>query len=62
MWDMGTFVDENGTAYLLLHEGDIYRLSDDYLTAVEKVRKILHPAVNRIDCWFSCCGRLDSYD
>ena len=43
MWDMGTFVDENGTAYLLLHEGDIYRLSDDDLTAVEKVAENIAP-------------------
>jgi hypothetical protein len=42
-WDMGTFVDEDGTAYLLLHEGDIYRLSDDYLTAVEKVAENIAP-------------------
>jgi hypothetical protein len=42
-WDMGTFVDEDGTAYLLLHEGDIYRLSDDYLTAVEKVVENIAP-------------------
>ncbi|MBB3125364.1 hypothetical protein FHS19_000018 [Paenibacillus rhizosphaerae] len=43
MWDMGTFVDEDGAAYLLLHEGDIYRLSDDYLTAVEKVAENIAP-------------------
>lgn len=43
MWDMGTFVDEDGTAYLLLHEGDIYRLSDDYLTAEEKVAENIAP-------------------
>ena len=43
MWDMGTFVDEDGTAYLLLHEGNIYRLSDDYLTAVEKVAENIAP-------------------
>lgn len=42
-WDMGTFVEEDGTAYLLLHEGDIYRLSDDYLTAVEKVVEDIAP-------------------
>ena len=42
-WDMGTFVDEDGTAYLLIHEGDIYRLSDDYLTAVEKVADNIAP-------------------
>lgn len=43
MWDMGTFVDEDGTGYLLLHEGIIYRLSDDYLTAVEKVAENIAP-------------------
>jgi len=43
MWDMGTFVDRDGTAYLLIHEGDIYRLSDDYLTAVEKVADNIAP-------------------
>lgn len=43
MWDMGTFVDDDGTAYLLLHEGDIYRLSDDYMTAVEKVTTNIAP-------------------
>lgn len=32
-WDMGTFQDTDGTGYLLLHEGDIYRLRDDYLEA-----------------------------
>ncbi|KAA8816897.1 family 43 glycosylhydrolase [Bifidobacterium vespertilionis] len=36
-WDMGTFQDDDGTGYLLLHEGDIYRLSADYLTAEELV-------------------------
>lgn len=30
MWDMGTFQDTDGTGYLLIHEGDIYRLSEDY--------------------------------
>src|SRR5690606_21077458 len=29
-WDMGTFQDDDGTGYLLVHHGDIYRLSDDY--------------------------------
>ncbi len=42
-WDMGTFVDEDGAAYLLLHEGDMYRLSDDYLTAVEKIADNIAP-------------------
>jgi hypothetical protein len=36
-WDMGTFQDTDGTGYLLLHEGDIYRLSEDYSRAEELV-------------------------
>ncbi|WP_338900356.1 family 43 glycosylhydrolase [Streptomyces sp. TG1A-60] len=36
-WDVGTFQDDDGTGYLLLHEGDVYRLSQDYLTAQELV-------------------------
>lgn len=43
MWDMGTFVDDDGTAYLLLHEGDIYKLNDDYTEAVELVSKNIAP-------------------
>lgn len=42
-WDMGTFVDDDGTAYLLTHEGDIYRLSEDYTQAVELVAKDFAP-------------------
>ena len=29
-WDMGTFQDTDGTGYLLIHHGPIYRLSEDY--------------------------------
>jgi len=29
-WDIGSFVDDDGTGYLLVHHGHIYRLSDDY--------------------------------
>lgn len=36
-WDLGVFQDDDGTGYLLVHEGDIYRLSDDYLSAAEQV-------------------------
>lgn len=36
-WDMGTFQDHDGTGYLLMHHGDIYRLSADYRTAEAKV-------------------------
>ena len=34
---MGTFQDHDGTGYLLMHHGDIYRLSKDYRRAVKKV-------------------------
>lgn len=32
MWDMGTFQDDDGTGYLLIHEGNIYKLAEDYKT------------------------------
>lgn len=32
-WDMGTFQDPDGTGYLLIHHGIIYRLSKDYRSA-----------------------------
>lgn len=32
-WDMGTFQDTDGTGYLLIHHGIIYRLSADYCSA-----------------------------
>ena len=36
-WDIGTFKDSDGTGYLLIHHGGIYRLSDDYCSAEAKV-------------------------
>ena len=36
-WDMGTFQDHDGTGYLLMHHGDIYRLSKNYRKAIKKV-------------------------
>ncbi|MCC8087829.1 MAG: family 43 glycosylhydrolase [Rikenellaceae bacterium] len=29
-WDMGTYQDSDGSGYLILHHGDIYKLADDY--------------------------------
>ena len=29
-WDMGTFQDKDGSGYVLIHGGEIYKLSDDY--------------------------------
>ncbi|MES2774989.1 MAG: family 43 glycosylhydrolase [Bacteroidota bacterium] len=40
-WDMGTFQDKDGSGYVLLHGGDIYRLNDDYKSIVEQVNKAL---------------------
>lgn len=42
-WDMGTFIDEDGTAYLLTHEGNIYRLDESYTRAVELVAEGIAP-------------------
>lgn len=36
-WDMGTFQDDDGTGYLLVHGGNIFRLSDDYKSISEQV-------------------------
>jgi hypothetical protein len=36
-WDMGSFQDDDGKGYLLIHEGDIYRLSDEYTRIEEQV-------------------------
>lgn len=38
-WDMGTFQDSDGSGYVLLHGGDIYKLGDDYKSITEQVHK-----------------------
>lgn len=38
-WDMGTFQDADGSGYVLLHGGDIYKLSNDYKSITEHVNK-----------------------
>lgn len=43
-WDMGVFDDDDGKAYLLTHEGDIYLLSDDRLDVVSRVAAGVAPA------------------
>ncbi|MBD8546760.1 family 43 glycosylhydrolase [Sphingomonas sp. CFBP 8760] len=40
-WDMGAFQDEDGTGYVLLHGGDIYRLADDYRSVREHINKAM---------------------
>lgn len=39
-WDMGTFQDDDGAGYLLIHHGPIYRLSKDYRHIEAKVADI----------------------
>ena len=38
-WDMGAFQDRDGAGYVLLHGGDIYKLSNDYKSISEQVSK-----------------------
>jgi hypothetical protein len=38
-WDMGAFQDKDGAGYVLLHGGDIYKLSSDYKSITEQVNK-----------------------
>lgn len=38
-WDMGTFQDKDGSGYVLIHGGEIYKLSDDYRSVAEQVNK-----------------------
>lgn len=42
-WDMGTFQDNDGTGYVLIHGGEIYKLSGDYHSAVELIAKDFAP-------------------
>lgn len=51
---MGTFQDTDGTGYVLLHGGDIYKLSTDYKSIGEQVNKAFEkgfesPAIFRKD-------------
>lgn len=39
-WDMGIFQDVDGSGYVLIHHGTIYRLSEDYRSVVEKLPHI----------------------
>lgn len=36
-WDMGTFQDNDGKGYLLIHHGIIYRLSENYRSVEDKL-------------------------
>lgn len=39
-WDMGVFQDTDGSGYVLIHHGPIYRLTDDYRSVAEKVAHV----------------------
>lgn len=42
-WDMGTFTEDDGTVYLLTHEGYIYRLNEECTEAVELIVSEIAP-------------------
>lgn len=60
-WDMGTFQDKDGTGYVLLHGGDIYKLNDDFKSISEQVNKAFErgfesPAIFRKDSLYYFLG------
>lgn len=38
-WDMGAFQDSDNSGYILVHGGEIYKLSDDYKSVTEKINE-----------------------
>jgi uncharacterized protein Usg len=38
-WDMGVFQDTDGKGYLITHSGNLFQLSDDYLSVTEQLVK-----------------------
>ena len=36
-WDMGTFQDTDGSGYILIHGGEIYKLGENYQSVIEQV-------------------------
>ncbi|WP_211218082.1 family 43 glycosylhydrolase [Niabella aurantiaca] len=60
-WDMGAFRDQDGSGYILLHGGDIYRLADDYKSIAAQVNKAMargfeSPALFRKDSLYYFLG------
>jgi len=37
-WDMGVYQEKDGTGYVLIHGGEIYKLSDNYQSIISKVQ------------------------
>jgi hypothetical protein len=42
-WDMGVFQDSDGSGYLLIHGGNIFKLANDYHSITEQVLKEMAP-------------------
>lgn len=60
-WDMGAFQDKDGSGYVLLHGGDIYKLRGDYKSISEQVCKAFErgfesPAIFRKDSMYYFLG------
>lgn len=60
-WDIGTFQDKDGTGYILIHGGEIFKLSNDYKTVIEQVNKNMtsgfeSPAMLRKDSIYFLLG------
>jgi hypothetical protein len=60
-WDMGTFQDKDGSGYVLLHGGDIYKLSDDFKSITDQTCKSFtkgfeSPAIFRKDSLYYFLG------
>jgi Glycosyl hydrolases family 43 len=60
-WDMGTFQDADGSGYVLLHGGDIYKLNADYKSISEQVNKAFEkgfesPAIFKKDSLYYFLG------
>ncbi len=60
-WDMGAFQDKDGSGYVLLHGGDIYKLGTDYKSISEQVCKAFahgfeSPAIFRKDSVYYFLG------
>lgn len=67
-WDMGTFQDTDGSGYVLLHGGDIYRLADDYKSVTAQVHTAMEkgfesPAIFRKgDMYYFLGSNLTSWE
>ena len=66
-WDMGVFQDTDGSGYLLIHHGNIFKLSDDYKSVSMQVIKDMSagesPAIVKKDSvYFWLTSHLTSWE